>query len=132
MPEWTKIDEQQAEGSWMGYEDFISFDGKKMLNFSPEFEGKLNTILEIKKQQAEVSKQYDILKLSEQIDSVQKVIDNICDEIKGNKEKIDNLKEKNKTLQKQVTDTEKEKEDLIAKKSYLEAEVRKDSDSVEN
>lgn len=113
-------------------EKYISFDGKKMLNFPPEFEGKLNTILEIKKQQAEVSKQYDILKLSEQIDSVQKVIDNICDEIKGNKEKIDNLKEKNKTLQKQVTDTEKEKEDLIAKKSYLEAEVRKDSDSVEN
>ena len=26
--EWIKIDEQQAEGSWMGYEDFISADGK--------------------------------------------------------------------------------------------------------
>ena len=30
MPIWTKIDEQQAEGSWMGYEDFISFDGKRI------------------------------------------------------------------------------------------------------
>ena len=28
MNEWIKIDEQQAEGSWMGYEDFISADGK--------------------------------------------------------------------------------------------------------
>ena len=27
MNEWIKIDEQQAEGSWMGYEDFISADG---------------------------------------------------------------------------------------------------------
>jgi len=25
---WIKIDEQQAESSWMGYEDFISADGK--------------------------------------------------------------------------------------------------------
>ena len=25
---WIKIDEQQAEGSWMGYEDFISADDK--------------------------------------------------------------------------------------------------------
>lgn len=28
MNEWIKIDEQQAEGSWTGYEDFISTDGK--------------------------------------------------------------------------------------------------------
>ena len=28
MNEWIKIDEQQAESSWMGYEDFISADGK--------------------------------------------------------------------------------------------------------
>ena len=28
MTEWIKIDEQQAEGSWMGYEDFISADRK--------------------------------------------------------------------------------------------------------
>ena len=27
MTEWTKIDEQQAEASWMGYEDFLSADG---------------------------------------------------------------------------------------------------------
>lgn len=25
---WIKIDEQQAQSSWMGYEDFISADGK--------------------------------------------------------------------------------------------------------
>ena len=25
---WIKIDEQQAKSSWMGYEDFISADGK--------------------------------------------------------------------------------------------------------
>ena len=30
MTIWTKIDEQQAEGSWMGYEDYISYDGKKI------------------------------------------------------------------------------------------------------
>lgn len=30
MPIWTKIDEQQTEGRWMSYEDFISFDGKKI------------------------------------------------------------------------------------------------------
>ena len=28
MTNWTKIDEQQAESSWIGYEDFISVDGK--------------------------------------------------------------------------------------------------------
>ena len=28
MTEWTKIDEQQAESSWMGYEDYLSADGK--------------------------------------------------------------------------------------------------------
>ena len=28
MTEWIKIDEQQAEGSWTGYEDFIPADGK--------------------------------------------------------------------------------------------------------
>ena len=26
--EWKKIDEQQAKSSWMGYEDYISADGK--------------------------------------------------------------------------------------------------------
>ena len=30
MNEWIKIDEQQAESSWMGYEDFISADGKRV------------------------------------------------------------------------------------------------------
>lgn len=28
MDEWIKIDEQWAEGTWIGYEDFISADGK--------------------------------------------------------------------------------------------------------
>ena len=28
MTEWTKIDEQQAEASWMGYEDYLSTDGQ--------------------------------------------------------------------------------------------------------
>lgn len=28
MTEWTKIDEQQAEASWMGYEDYLSADGQ--------------------------------------------------------------------------------------------------------
>ena len=28
MTEWIKIDEQQAEASWMGYEDYLSTDGK--------------------------------------------------------------------------------------------------------
>ena len=28
MIEWIKIDEQQAEASWMGYEDYLSADGQ--------------------------------------------------------------------------------------------------------
>ena len=28
MTEWIKIDEQQAEASWMGYEDYLSTNGK--------------------------------------------------------------------------------------------------------
>lgn len=28
MTEWIKIDEQQAEASWIGYEDFQSADGR--------------------------------------------------------------------------------------------------------
>ena len=28
MNEWIKIDEQWVEGTWIGYEDFISADGK--------------------------------------------------------------------------------------------------------
>ena len=28
MTEWTKIDEQQAEASWMGYENYLSADGQ--------------------------------------------------------------------------------------------------------
>lgn len=30
MTKWTKIDEQQAESSWMGYEDYLSADGKQV------------------------------------------------------------------------------------------------------
>lgn len=107
---------------------YVTRDAEILMEFPKDYEEDLTSVLELKKELKFVHRDIEIVELSKEIEATEKSIKNMNEEITSNKEKIEELKEKNKKITKLLGDAEKSKDNLVTKKTALEAEVEKDKE----